>query len=218
MQGAWWALGIAVASIAALAYYAFIILPARIHRWRRDGLRAFARLIELRTQGRYGKAEPLAELASAVALRLGIPLHERRQMELAVYLRDIGMVAIPYHILNKPTPLTPAERDLMARHTEIGASITEQIPGLWHVAPLVRLHHVVYNEQPDAPLAAHLLSALEDWIRVAESADADTAASVLKQGAGARYHPVVVQAILSEVRQRTLDGVQSLTRSAALWL
>jgi hypothetical protein len=77
---------------------------------------------------------------------------------------------------------------------------------------------VVYSEQPDAPLAAHLLSALEDWIRIAESADADTAASVLKQGAGARYHPVVVQAILSEVRQRTLDGVQSLTRSAALWL
>jgi len=218
MQGAWWALGIAVASIAALAYYAFVMLPARIHRWRCEGLRAFARLIELRTQGRYGKAEPLAELASAVALRLGIPLHERRQMELAVYLRDIGMVAIPYHILNKPTPLTPAERDLLARHAEIGASITEQIPGLWHVAPIVRLHHVVYSEQPDAPLAAHLLSALEDWIRIAESADTDTAASVLKQGAGARYHPVVVQAILSEVRQRTLDGVQSLTRSAALWL
>jgi hypothetical protein len=41
---------------------------------------------------------------------------------------------------------------------------------------------------------------------------------VLKQGAGARYHPVVVQAILSEVQQRALDGVQALTRSAALWL
>ena len=218
MQGAWWALGIAVASIAALAYYAFVVLPARIHRWRCEGLRAFARLIELRTQGRYGKAEPLAELASAVALRLGIPLHERRQMELAVYLRDIGMVAIPYHILNKPTPLTPAERDLMARHAEIGASITEQIPGLWHVAPIVRLHHVVYREQPDAPLAAHLLSALEDWIRVAESADADTASSVLKQGAGARYHPLAVQAILSEARLRSMDLTQTLTRSAALWL
>ena len=218
MQGAWWAFGITVASLAALAYYAFVVLPARIHRWRCAGLRAFARLIALRTQGRYGNAEPMAELASAIAQRLGMPLHERRRMELAVYLRDIGMVAIPYYILNKPTPLTPAERELMRRHAEIGASITEQIPGLWHVAPIVRLHHVVYSEQPDAPLAAHLLSALEDWIRVAESADADTAASVLKQGAGARYHPVVVQAILSEVRQRTLDGVQSLTRSAALWL
>jgi len=218
MQSAWWAFGITVASLAALAYYAFVVLPARIHRWRCDGLRAFARLTELRTQGRYGKAEPMMELAHAVAQRLGVPLHERRRMELAVYLRDIGMVAIPYHILNKPTLLTPAERDLIARHAEIGASITEQIPGLGHVAPIVRSHHVVYREQPDAPLAAHLLSALEDWIRVAESADADTAASVLKQGAGMRYHPLVVQAILAEMHQRALDSVPSLTRSAALWL
>jgi hypothetical protein len=218
MQGAWWAFGITIASLAALAYYAFVILPARIHRWRCEGLRAFARLIELRTQGRYGKAEPMAELASAVAQRLGVPLHERRRMELAVYLRDIGMVAIPYPVLNKRTPLTPAERELIGRHAEISASITEQIPGLWHVAPIVRLHHVVYSEQPDAPLTAHILSALDDWLRIAECADADTASSVLKQGAGARYHPLATQAILSEVHQRALNSVQTLTRSAALWL
>ena len=218
MQGAWWAFGITIASLVALAYYAFVILPARIHRWRCEGLRAFARLIELRTQGRYGKAEPMAELACAVAQRLGVPLHERRRMELAVYLRDIGMVAIPYPVLNKRTPLTPAERELIGRHAEISASITEQIPGLWHVAPIVRLHHVVYSEQPDAPLTAHILSALDDWLRIAESADADTASSVLKQGAGARYHPLATQAILSEVHQRTPSSVQTLTRSAALWL
>lgn len=218
MQGAWWAFGIAGASLLALAYYAFVVLPARIHRWRCDGLRAFARLIELRTQGRFGTAEPMVELASAVALRLGLPLHERRRMELAVYLRDIGMVAIPYYILNKPTPLTPAERELLERHAEIGASITEQIPGLWQVAPIVRLHHVVYKEYPDAPVAAHLLSALEDWIRVATNADIEAAAAVLLQGAGARYHPLVVQAILGEVRQRSVGNLKALTRSAALWL
>ena len=139
-------------------------------------------------------------------------------MELAVYLRDIGMVAIPYPVLNKRTPLTPAERELIGRHAEISASITEQIPGLWHVAPIVRLHHVVYSEQPDAPLTAHILSALDDWLRIAECADADTASSVLKQGAGVRYHPLATQAILSEVHQRALNSVQTLTRSAALWL
>ncbi|MCS7209758.1 MAG: hypothetical protein NZ874_09330 [Fimbriimonadales bacterium] len=218
MQGAWWAVLITLGSLVALAYYAFIVLPARLHRWRCEGLRAFARLIELRTHGRYGKSEPMAEIASAVAQRLGIPLTERRRMELALYLRDIGMVAIPYAILNKTTPLTEAERALLQRHPEISASITEQIPGLWHVAPIVRLHHVVYHEYPDAPLSAHLLSALDDWLRIAESADADTATSVLKQGAGARYHPLVVQAILSELRERVLQSGQALTRSAALWL
>ncbi len=218
MEGAWWAVLTAIGSMLALAYYAFVAAPARLHRWRCEGLRAFARLIELRTQGHYGRSEPLAELANAVALRMGLPLHERRRLELAVYLRDIGMVAIPYAILNKPTAPTPAERALLNRHAEISASIAEQIPGLWRVAPIVRLHHVVYSENPDAPLSAHILSALDDWLRIAENADADTAASVLKQGIGARYHPMVVQAILSELHQRSLDGWRYLTRSAALWL
>jgi response regulator RpfG family c-di-GMP phosphodiesterase len=218
MAGTWWAVLTAVGSLLALAYYAFVVAPARLHRWRCEGLRAFARLIELRTQGRYGKSEPLAEMANAVALRLGLPLHERRRMELAVYLRDIGMVAIPYSILNKQGAPTSVERTLLNRHAEIGASITEQIPGLWQVAPIVRLHHVVYSEHPDAPLSAHILSALDDWLRIAQNADADVATSVLKQGIGARYHPLVVQAILSELQHRSLDGWSLLTRSAALWL
>ncbi|MCS7301752.1 MAG: hypothetical protein NZ556_09400 [Fimbriimonadales bacterium] len=218
MDGSWWAALTTLGSLAALGYYAFVILPARLHRWRCEGLRAFARLIELRTQGRYGRSEPMATLARAVAQRLGMPLHERRRMELALYLRDIGMVAIPYTILNKTKPLTDAERALLNRHPEISASITEQIPGLWHVAPIVRLHHVVYSEQPDAPLSAHILSALDDWLRIAENADADAATAVLKQGMGVRYHPLVAQAILSEVRNRSQQGWRELTRSAALWL
>lgn len=218
MEGTWWAGLTAIGSLLALAYYAFVVAPARLHRWRCAGLRAFARLIELRTQGRYGNSEPLREMANAVALRLRLPLHERRRMELAIYLRDIGMVAIPYSTLNKQGALTLAERALLNRHAEISASITEQIPGLWQVAPLVRLHHVVYSEQPEAPLSAHILSALDDWLRIAQNADADAATAVLKHGLGTRYHPLVVQTILEVLQQRALDGWSLLARSAALWL
>ncbi|GIV06762.1 MAG: hypothetical protein KatS3mg016_2337 [Fimbriimonadales bacterium] len=218
MEGTWWAGLTAIGSLLALAYYAFVVAPARLHRWRCEGLRAFARLIELRTQGRYGNFELMTEMANAVALRLRLPLHERRRMELAIYLRDIGMVAIPYSTLNKQGALTHAERVLLNRHAEISASITEQIPGLWQVAPLVRMHHVVYREHPDAPLSAHILSALDDWLRIAQHADADAAAAVLKQGIGTRYHPLVVQAILDELQQRAVEGWSLLARSAALWL
>ncbi|MDM7460196.1 MAG: HD domain-containing protein [bacterium] len=218
MQGTWWAIGTAVGSLLALAYYAFVVAPARLHRLRCEGLRAFARLVELRTQGRCGKSDVLADLAGAVAMRLGMRLHERRRLELAVYLRDIGMVAIPYSVLNKTGEPTLAERELLRRHAEISASIAEQIPGMSSVAGIVRLHHVVYSEQPNAPLGAHIISALDDWLRAAEQTDADFATSLLKQGAGACYHPRVAQAILSELSQRSLGGWRELTRSAALWL
>ncbi|GIV11084.1 MAG: hypothetical protein KatS3mg020_0575 [Fimbriimonadales bacterium] len=205
-------------SLLALAYYAFVVAPARLHRWRCEGLRAFARLIELRTQEGLGRSEILAALATAVAMRLGMRPHERRQLELAIYLRDIGMVAIPYSVLNKASALTSAERELLQRHATISASIIEQIPGVSRVADIVRLHHVIYSEQPDAPLSAHLISALDDWLRLAANANPEIATSVLMQGIAARYHPLVVQAILSELSQRSLGGWNSLTRSAALWL
>jgi HD-GYP domain-containing protein (c-di-GMP phosphodiesterase class II) len=218
MDSLWIGIEVAVASVAALGYYAFGFLPAQWHRRRCQSLRAFAIAIELRTGGRYGNAEQLAQLALSVGTRLGIRGGERKRLELAVYLRDIGMVSIPYALLNKKSPFTPMEQLTLARHVEIGASIVEQIPGLSSVAPLVRLHHVVYAHQPEAPLSAHLLAALSDFAELAMQVGVDAALERLQAGAGERYHPQVVQALAAELTARPLENWTPLSRSAALWL
>ncbi|MEN3000255.1 MAG: HD domain-containing phosphohydrolase [Armatimonadota bacterium] len=218
MDTFWIGLGVVLGSVGVLGYYAFVFLPAQLHRWRCQSLRAFAKAIELRTQGRYGDTELLAQLALAVSTRLGIEGYERKRLELAIYLRDIGMVGIPYALLNKTTPLSPMEQLTLARHAEIGAAIVEQIPGLSAVAELVRLHHVVYAQHPDAPLSAHLLAALSDFVEIAHHQDYDAALATLRAGAGDRYHPQVVQAIEAELAARPLTSWAPLRRSAALWL
>lgn len=218
MKLPWAELLVILVSAGALGYYAFVFLPRQLHRWRCQSLRAFARAIELRTHGRFGNAETLADLANRVALRLGFSLHERRQLELAVYLRDIGMVGIPYAVLNKEAPLSAIEQMTLAKHPDISAAIVEQIPGLWQVAPLVRLHHVRYQEQMDAPLAAHLLSALDDFLRMATQESSLEALVRLQQGSGTCYHPQIVAAIMEELRTMPLEQGLPLRRSAALWL
>ncbi len=207
-----------VISAGALGYYAFLFLPAQLHRWRCQSLRAFARAIELRTQGRFGNAETLADLANRVALRLGLSLRERRRLELAVYLRDIGMVGIPYAVLNKETPLTTIEQMTLDKHPEISSAIVEQIPGLWHVAPLVRMHHMPYYECPEAPLAVHILSALDDFLQIATRESPALALECMRKGAGERYHPQVVSALEEELRAMPMEVGFPLRRSAALWL
>ncbi len=218
METIWVSLGVIIGSLGALGYYAFVFLPAQLHRWRCQSLRAFARLIELRTQGRYGDTELMVELAMRLSTRLGIPKGERKRLEMAVYLRDIGMVSIPYALLNKPSPLSPLEQLTLMRHVEISAAIAEQIPALSEVAPLIRLHHVVYAQQPDAPLSAHLLAALSDLMELAHQSDYETALMQLQAEAGHRYHPQVVQAIVAELQTRPLEAWAPLRRSAALWL
>ncbi|MCS7065454.1 MAG: hypothetical protein NZL85_04160, partial [Fimbriimonadales bacterium] len=141
-----------------------------------------------------------------------------KRLELAIYLRDIGMVGIPYALLNKSTALSPMEQLTLARHAEIGAAIVEQIPGLSDIAPLVRMHHVEYAQQPTAPLSAHLLAALSDLVEMAHHSGYEAALMALQVGAGVRYHPQVVQAVEAELQTRPLESWAPLRRSAALWL
>jgi putative nucleotidyltransferase with HDIG domain len=66
---------------------------------------------------------------------------EIQAIKAAGLLHDVGKLAIPEHILNKPGRLTPAEFEIMKRHAPIGADILSVIGLPYAVAPIVRHHH-----------------------------------------------------------------------------
>ena len=66
---------------------------------------------------------------------------ELRNLRYAAAFHDIGKVAVPEQILNKPGPLTDSERREVERHVEIGAEILSEVDFLAEVLPLVRHCH-----------------------------------------------------------------------------
>src|SRR5439155_23460957 len=66
---------------------------------------------------------------------------EIQAIKAASLLHDVGKLASPEHILNKPGRLTPAEYEIMQRHAPIGADILSVIGYPFAVAPIVRYHH-----------------------------------------------------------------------------
>ena len=66
---------------------------------------------------------------------------ELQAIRAAALLHDVGKLAIPEHILNKPGRLSPAEYDIMKTHAAIGADILAVIGFPYAVAPIVRHHH-----------------------------------------------------------------------------
>jgi diguanylate cyclase (GGDEF)-like protein/putative nucleotidyltransferase with HDIG domain len=86
-------------------------------------------------------SESVVEMAAAVATALGKGETEVEQLRSAALLHDIGKVGIPDAILNKPGPLTDAEREVMAEHTVIGERILRGIPGFGPIASIVRHEH-----------------------------------------------------------------------------
>ena len=76
----------------------------------------------------------------------GMPADSIEQIALASIMHDVGKIAIPDAILNKPGRLTPEEFEIMKTHTTAGARLLEQIPqlrenGAYYYARDIALHH-----------------------------------------------------------------------------
>ena len=83
----------------------------------------------------------VAELAVAVGNRLAMLPDEIDVMVRAAELHDVGKMAVPDKILDKPGPLDPPEREFIERHTLVGERILSAAPALQPVARLVRTSH-----------------------------------------------------------------------------
>ncbi|MBI5104708.1 MAG: HD domain-containing protein, partial [Solirubrobacterales bacterium] len=114
-------------------------------------------------------AHDVGELAAGVGERLGLGDAELRDLRYGALLHDIGKIAIPTEILNKPGPLTAEERAVMETHTIVGAQMLERIPFFAQIHPLVRASHERWDGAgyPDGlrgeaiPLGARIIGACD---------------------------------------------------------
>ena len=83
----------------------------------------------------------VARLAQATGALLGLKPDALEHVRQAAFLHEIGKIAIPDSILEKPGPLTPDERASIELHTVIGERILAAAPALQPVARIVRSHH-----------------------------------------------------------------------------
>jgi HD-GYP domain-containing protein (c-di-GMP phosphodiesterase class II) len=140
---------------------------------------------------------------------------EAHLVGLAGRLHDIGEIAVPDALLEKNTPLTEGEEELIHKHPAVGASVVSRVPALRALAPLIRGHHERWDGQgyPDGlaataiPLGARVL-AVADAFRAltAERAfrravDPPAALGEIRRGAGTQFDPNVVRALERVVLQ-----------------
>jgi putative nucleotidyltransferase with HDIG domain len=94
-------------------------------------------------------SKPMAVWAGVVADRLGLDPPARRVAVVACRLHDIGKMAVPDRILSKPDSLNNQEWEIIRAHSNEGARMLAEFPGLDGVAEAVKAHHERYDGAGD---------------------------------------------------------------------
>ena len=114
--------------------------------------------------------EDVVELAVKVADEMGLDEDTRRETEMGALLHDIGKIAVPDEIINKPGPLDDEEWAIMKTHTVEGERMLQQVGGLLSsVGVVVRASHERWDGggYPDGlvgeqiPVAARICAACD---------------------------------------------------------
>src|ERR1044071_6275534 len=151
--------------------------------------------------------------ATGLARLFGLGEAEIEALKAGALLHDIGKLAVPDYILNKPDKLTPAEFDKMKVHTIVGAEILTRVGFPYPVVPVVRHHHARWDGRghPDGlrgdeiPMTARILTIADSFDSMREDRQyrkamtRDEAIAILKEGAGMVFDPHIVRAFLDHL-------------------
>ncbi len=182
----------------------------------RAAVAALAAAIDARDNYTLSHSKDVVDLAGGVAKRLGLSDAEISQVRDGAMLHDVGKVAIPNEILNKPGPLDEAEWKIMREHPVIGEQILLRTPELAAIAPLVRHEHERFDGSgyPDGlageaiPIGSRIILACDAYNAMITarpyraSREHEEAVAELRRAAGTQFDPVVVGALLHELRAR----------------
>jgi putative nucleotidyltransferase with HDIG domain len=186
-------------------------------------IETLAMAVDAKDQVTHGHIRRVQLYATELAKALGIQDQGLlKAIEASALLHDMGKLAIPEHILNKPGKLSSAEFEKMKMHAAIGADILSAIEFPYPVVPIVRHHHENWDGTgypdglmgTDIPIGARILAVVDCYDALTSDrpyrpklSDAD-AVAILLERRGTMYDPLVVDTFIRVHAQLSADDVR----------
>jgi len=182
-----------------------------------ETIETLALTIEARDLYTRGHSERVTNYAIGIAKELDV---EEELLEIIRYagrLHDIGKIAIPDRILNKPDKLTTAEFAEIKTHPTKGAELVEPLEFLKDTVPMIKHHHERFDgrgypdglEKMNIPLIARILAVADSFDAMTsrrpyrqKPMDENEAIEELKKNKGTQFDPEAVDAFIKTIKQR----------------
>jgi putative nucleotidyltransferase with HDIG domain len=181
----------------------------QVNRLYLSTIETLAMAIDAKDQVTHGHIRRVQANATSLAKEVGVTDDNLlKAIEAAALLHDMGKLAVPEYILNKPGKLTEAEFEKMKLHASVGADILSAIDFPYPVVPIVRHHHENWDgtgypsgiKGTEIPIGARILAVIDCFDALTSDrpyrprmSDQD-ALAILRQRRGTMYDPMIVDA------------------------
>jgi diguanylate cyclase (GGDEF)-like protein len=201
---------------------------AAVGRWANDtATQALASVLAPQPHHRGRPSDMIASLATGIALQMQLSEEEVERIRIASLLHDLGKLAVPSEILDKPTPLSENEWQTIGEHPRIGQMILEQASALRDAIPVVLHHHERFNgggyphglRGNEIPIGARIVAVADAYHAMINerpykgAMSHDEALDELQRHAGTQFDPEVVE-LFCDIYARGVppDGLQEVYR------
>ena len=187
-------------------------LVERVIKGSRDLVAALSRSLEAKDLYTGGHTERVAEIAVAIAARLGFEGNDLEAIEIGALVHDVGKVGVPEAILNKPGTLDEEEWEVMRQHPIISDFILKDVDLHPFVRQAARWSHerIDGTGYPDRlageeiPVAARVVLVADAWDALTSDRPyrprrtAAEALEEIRRNVGTQFCPVVFRALETE--------------------
>lgn len=185
-----------------------------------SSVRIFSHLLEMRSESLGGHSRRVADLAGAIARRLGVGEADLQTLQTGALLHDVGELSLSDQILRRPYSLLHSrERRRMKEHPILGEATLMALKPLEAASPLIRHHHEYLDGSgyPDGlsgdqiPLLVRILTVAneyDDLVRgklFVRPMNSDQALAYIRAGADRQYDPSVVAALADYLGRSPAD-------------
>lgn len=195
--------------------YENLLMHEEVVETQREVLYLLGEAVEVRSQETGAHVKRVAQISRLLALKYGLSPDEANHIKMASPMHDIGKIAIPDHILNKPGRHTDEERHIMQSHASIGEAIlnSSDRPILKLAAKIAGQHHEHWNGngypnglQGEEIHIAGRITALADVFDALgskrcykEAWPLDKIIELIEHEAGKQFDPQLVQLFLADI-------------------
>lgn len=212
---------VAAATTVWLLYFVRHYLPAKLDERFTESLKAFSTAVELRFPTHSGLSQRVLALSNAVGVKMGLRHGQLRDLKMAAALRDIGLCAIPYNLVNGRAEgdWSEAEKMTYDRHPEVSGAMLEMVPSLKHLASPVRWHHADFDGgnmlDPTIPygnrlpVEARVLRVVTQYVWMERIQGDLLARESIRAGIGSRFCPDAAEALLAVLTSARVGEAQA---------